>query len=122
MDGKIYGAREHYRTQAIGGVVMRSIDEAMNKIRAVIEEHVEQPEPEGEKAREFWIVHSDRNTEGWIYADDHSAEKRLSSGLKAPPTEYGYRITAVREMLPGEIPLTVAQIAKAWGDHVLLRP
>ena len=50
-------------------------------------------------AKDFWIVRSNHITEGWIYSDAHGAEKRLGSGLKAPPLEWEYEIIQVREVL-----------------------
>lgn len=54
------------------------------------------------KAREFWIVRSEIDTQGWVYGDLHGAEKRLGSGLKAPPIEMGYHIVKVREVMPDD--------------------
>lgn len=53
--------------------------------------------------REYWLVRHPSRTEGWIYDDEESAHKRLSSGLKAPLDAHEWqiiRVTTPTETIP----------------------
>ena len=49
-----------------------------------------------------FLVHCEYDTSCWIYDDLHGAQKRLSSGLKAPPNAQDFTIKQVQFIAPNE--------------------